>query len=278
MQTRVVSLPSLDISVLEAGGGGRPMLLVHGYTGAKEDFADHIDALAELGWWVVAPDLRGHGGTDHPEDPAEYSLERFSDDLVELVDELEWDRFVLLGHSMGGMVAQVLAIGHGHRLDGLVLMDTGHGPVTSIDRDTAALGAHIAAESGMAAIKEILDAMGADAPLDNEAYKRVARERPGHQEFSDHKLLTASPAMYGSMLLQLLDVDDRLLALAAVAVPTLVMVGELDADFIAPSAALAAAIGGARHDVLAGGGHSPQFESPDEWWTSLSGFLAGLGS
>ena len=41
-----------------------------------------------------------------------------------LIDELGWDRFVLLGHSMGGMVSQAIAIHHPDRLDGLVLMDT----------------------------------------------------------------------------------------------------------------------------------------------------------
>ena len=47
-----------------------------------------------------------------------------------LVDDLGWDRFVLLGHSMGGMVGQAIAIDHPERLDGLVLMDTIPGPVS----------------------------------------------------------------------------------------------------------------------------------------------------
>jgi len=50
----------------EEGAGGRPFLLLHGFTGAKEDFADHLDRWADRGWHVVAPDLRGHGGSSAP--------------------------------------------------------------------------------------------------------------------------------------------------------------------------------------------------------------------
>lgn len=108
MEIAAVRVGSIDLSVAEAGRGGRPLLLVHGFTGAKEDFADWIDPLADEGWWVVAPDLRGHGASAKPDDEASYSLASFAADLWSLVDGLGWRRFSLLGHSMGGMIAQVL--------------------------------------------------------------------------------------------------------------------------------------------------------------------------
>src|SRR5580765_970969 len=99
----------IDLDVAHAGEGGRPLLLIHGFTGAKEDFTDWLDPLAKRGWHAVAPDLRGHGGSAHPEQETDYSFEIFAADMVKLTDALGWDRFVVLGHSMGGMIAQVLA-------------------------------------------------------------------------------------------------------------------------------------------------------------------------
>ena len=59
-ERRIGVATGIELAVLEAGAGGRPLLLVHGFTGAKEDFADHLDELAAAGGWhVVAPDLRG---------------------------------------------------------------------------------------------------------------------------------------------------------------------------------------------------------------------------
>ena len=63
------------VAVAEAGVGGRPLLLVHGFTGAKEDFTDWLDPLAELGWHAVAPDQRGHGESSQPADEAAYSFD-----------------------------------------------------------------------------------------------------------------------------------------------------------------------------------------------------------
>jgi pimeloyl-ACP methyl ester carboxylesterase len=70
--------------------------------------------------------------------------------------------------------------------------------------------------------------------------------------------------------------EDRLDALSAVAVPTLVICGEQDDGFLKQSIAMSEAIPGAQLAVIAGGGHSPQFEARDAWWAALSGFLAGL--
>lgn len=270
---RWVDLPAGRFALLEAGAGGRPLLLVHGFGGAKEDFADHLGWLAAAGWHVVAPDLRGHGFSPAPDDEQAYGLDRFARDQVELVDALGWDRFVLLGHSMGGMVAQLVALDHGDRLEALVLMNTGHGAF-DLDPATAELGAAIARDEGMAALKEVMDETG--SPLDNPAFDRTVTRRPGHQEFSDRKMLTCSPAMYGAVLRQLPALAPRLDRLRALDVPTLVLIGEVDDAFLEPSHELAEAIPGAELVVLPGGGHSPQFESPTAWAEALHAFLNRL--
>lgn len=276
MATRVIEIGTGGrVAIDEAGTGGRGLLLVHGFTGGRIDFADHLDALADAGWWAVAPDLRGHGGSWHPEDESEYSFDHYADDVWALVDALGWDRLVLLGHSMGGMIAQVAAVQRPEALDGLVLMDTTHGPL-DLDRDLAQLGAEIVRTGGMAAVKEVLDAMGGEAPLTTPAYERVLAERPGFREMGDRKFLGCSPAMYAAMLGQLLDQLDRIEHLAALTVPTLVIVGEQDRPFLGPSRAMADALPHARLEVIADAGHSPQFENPEVWQKVMLDFLAGV--
>src|SRR5260370_41355652 len=63
---RHVDVGDVQLSIAEAGAGGRPLLLVHGFTGAKEDFTPWLDRLADIGWHAVALDLRGHGGGSKP--------------------------------------------------------------------------------------------------------------------------------------------------------------------------------------------------------------------
>src|SRR5215469_9696260 len=141
LSERCVNLGDVELSITEAGNGQRPLLLVHGFTGAKEDFTPWLDQLAAVGWHAVAPDLRGHGGSSKPRAESEYSFELLSDDVLRLADALGWERFVLLGHSMGGMVAQFMARTALSRLAGLILMDTAPGPLGHLRPDLVNLAA-----------------------------------------------------------------------------------------------------------------------------------------
>lgn len=271
MQPTLRHLGPVDLAVLEAGNGGVPLLAVHGFTGCKEDFADEMAVLARWGFHVVAPDLRGHGDSTHPDDESAYSLEAFADDLWGLADSLGWDRFHLLGHSMGGMVAQVMVIDRPDRIERLVLMNTHHGVVPGLDPDLIELGVQLARTEGLEVIQALLQA-GAD-PTDNPAYHRICRERPGYREWSEAKMLRSSAVMYAAMLGQLLRAVDRLELLHGVLAPTLVIVGELDAAFLEASRAMAQRIPGALLEVIADAGHSPQFEATEAWRATLRGFF-----
>jgi len=261
--------PTLAVSSAGRADRGR-LLLVHGFGGAKEDFADWIDPLAATGWEVVAYDQRGHGESSGGEQT--FSLQIFVDDLLALVDELKWDRFVLLGHSMGGMVAQLVALAVPHRLAGLILMDTSHGPPDGLDPDQIALGQQIVREGGMAALMEVQKALG-PGPLDSPAHLRLLKERPGYQEFCDRKSLATSASMWVSIVDEMIRQPDRLAALRQLALPVLVIVGEEDTGFLRQCQDIADAIPGARLAVIGGAGHSPQLESPDRWWKAVTAFL-----
>ncbi len=269
-----VDVGPVVLSVLEAGRGGSPLLLLHGFTGAKEDFADWIDPLAAAGHHVVAPDLRGHGASSQPTDEAEYSLASFAADAVALSEHLGWDRFALLGHSMGGMAAQHLALESPERLRALVLMDTTYKSIEGIPLDLVTTAVEIARADGMAKLQAVMGEH--ESPFGTEADARVRSQREGYVEWNERKFRTCSPAMYAAMAHGLLHQADRLGGLAALDVPTLVMVGEQDQPFIAVSETMAGAIPRAQLVVLPGAGHSPQFEAPDAWWDALSRFLTSV--
>ena len=190
MDERTVVVRGLELVVAESGVGGRPLLLLHGFTGAKEDFTEWLDPLAERGWHAVAPDHRGHGRSDKPVSEDAYSFSMVADDSMALADALGWGRFTLLGHSMGGMVAQLMATTSPQRLTGLVLMDTGHGPVDGLDVDLVAAAVAIVRAQGMDALADLV----ADhpSPLDTPAHRRLLAERPGYAEFSDSTHRTGS--------------------------------------------------------------------------------------
>jgi pimeloyl-ACP methyl ester carboxylesterase len=255
------------LATIEAGAGGRPLLLVHGFTGSKADFADHLDALAAGGWHVVAPDLPGHGES-HP-DGATFGFDAYASVLLALADDLGWDRFALLGHSMGGMVAQHLALLAPERLSALVLMDTSPDRI-AIDPELVALACDVVSKDGLAALLEVQRAMG--SPLDTDSGREL-RARPGWAAEQDRRFLACSPQMYVTMARLLTSAPSRADELSRLAVPTLVLVGSEDGLLREPSERLAAAIPGARLAVVPGAGHSPQVEAPAAWFAALTEFL-----
>jgi len=276
MDTRTISAGDVDLAIAEAGAGGRPFLLMHGFTGAKEDFTEWLDLLAAQGWHVVAPDHRGHGASSKPASDEAYSTSILADDALALTDALGWSTFVLLGHSMGGFVAQTMALNAPERLDALVLMDTAHGPLEGINPDEVELAKAVVRDVGMAGLLELLEQRG--SPLETEANKRVSAERPGYVEFGNRKFLATSPHLYAALLSEMISQQDRLAELAGLPaqLPTLVIVGDQDAPFIGPSKRMADTIPAATLAVVADAGHSPQFENPDQWWLVLSTFLEGI--
>ncbi len=253
-------------------GHGPAVLLVHGFGGAKEDFADHLEALGAH-FRAVTFDHRGHGESDAPSDPAAYSIDQLAADVIGVADALGIDRFRLLGHSMGGMVAQRIVRAHPQRVEALVLMDTAPGPVPGLDPDVVDLAAAICREEGKAALKPLLDEA---APLETPSYVRLVRERPGYREFCDAKWEALSPVMWSTLVVEIVQQEDQLAALAAVACPTLVIVAAEDRAFLDGSRSMAATIPGAELVVVPDAGHSPQFENAPVWFAAVDGFLRRL--
>jgi len=265
----------IEIAFEEHGHGERPLLLVHGFTGFRQDFATQLPALARYGR-VLAPDLRGHGESGRGADPASYALEHLSADLLGLLDALGIERCDLLGHSMGGMVALRAALRAPERIASLVLMDTSPGPLGFVDRAQLALAARVGREAGMAALAEILRVRAKDDAARSAADRRVEEEWGAERFWAwrTARVAAMDPLAYEALGLALVAQEDLTPRLGEIRCPTGVLVGELDHDFRAPSEVLAQRIPGAWLRVLAGAGHQPQHEAPEDWRAAVLEHLA----
>lgn len=106
-------------------GSGKPLVLVHGYFGGAAVWQEQIEALSAR-FDVIAPEHAGYG--ESAALAARDSIADFASDILDLLDELGIDSFYLLGHSMGGMIAQHLASNAPSRVEKLVCYGTGpHG-------------------------------------------------------------------------------------------------------------------------------------------------------
>jgi esterase len=137
--SRTLDANGLRLHYLEWGDAGAPpVVCVHGYTGSAQAFnalARHFEDRDH----IIAPDVRGHGESAwSPEGAYQYSDQ--AADLAALVDRLGLDRFVLIGTSMGGIIAMAYAAQHPERLRGLVINDIGPDPEAGSQRITGLVG------------------------------------------------------------------------------------------------------------------------------------------
>ncbi|MCM3636422.1 alpha/beta hydrolase [Sporosarcina luteola] len=133
-------------------GEGFPLVLLHGLTSNSEMFRHEIDQFKEK-YRVIAPDARGHGNSDKPE---QYELKDHIWDVVSLVDHLGLDSFHLIGVSMGSYIAQGVAIELGDRVKKLVLVATkSHGEQASMEE---LYERHADEMAGMTAIDKMMAA------------------------------------------------------------------------------------------------------------------------
>ncbi len=100
-----------------------PVVLLHGFTSDLRMWHPVARFLAES-YYLVIPDLRGHGQSASPEGLDAYHMAEYAADLEALVNELHLDLFALVGCSFGGMVAMHFAVDHPGRIAALVLSDT----------------------------------------------------------------------------------------------------------------------------------------------------------
>jgi epoxide hydrolase A/B len=139
---RTVEANGINIHLAEAGEGPL-VLLLHGFPELWYSYRHQLPALADAGYHVVAPDMRGYGGTDAPADISQYSMLRLAGDVIGIVDALGGGRFVVVGHDWGSPVAATVGLFRPDLVRGVGLLSVPYLPRGDMDvltMVTAALG------------------------------------------------------------------------------------------------------------------------------------------
>lgn len=129
MPHKLIRLPAngLDFHLAVAGRDNAPLvILLHGFPEFWYGWRHQIDALAGSGWRVAAPDQRGYAESDKPTGVERYLIDILADDVLALGDVLKADKFVVVGHDWGGMVAWHLAARNPERLLGAAILNAPH--------------------------------------------------------------------------------------------------------------------------------------------------------
>ena len=121
------TIDGLALHVVEAGEQGRPVvILLHGFPEFWWAWRHQITPLAQAGYHVVVPDMRGYNRSEAPQDVASYALDTLAADVIGLADAVGADRFHLVGHDWGAVIGWWVAARYPARLDRVVLMDGPH--------------------------------------------------------------------------------------------------------------------------------------------------------
>ena len=278
-KVHTVRARGIEFEVEEAGDGSRAFVLVHGFTGSRDDFREHIGPLAELGR-TVALDNRGHGGTTNSGRPEDYTTDGMAEDLGAVLDALGLDRIDLLGHSLGGMIALRFVLAHPDRVRSLILMDSSGQAMTKLMpmRLRDSLAALILAE-GVGALGPRMRAASGSGMRPPSA--KLAEERMGSDVFWSRiqaKLDAMDRIAWDALSRVLAGHPSMLDRLGEIRCPTLVIVGAEDTALLDAAGDLARGIPGARLEVLPDAAHSPQLENPTAWLAAVRSHLERVRS
>jgi pimeloyl-ACP methyl ester carboxylesterase len=257
---KVVAMQQLDrdgvhIAYEVTNPGAGPVVLVsHGFSATSAMWAPNLGALAR-GRTVVAWDQRGHGDSDAPDDPAAYGRDVCVADMGALLDQVGAEKAVLVGMSLGGYLSLAFHLAHPRRVAALVLVDTGPGFRKDDAREQWNTWARQRGEE--------IERQGA---LGERLSTEVRQAR--HRDLRG----VAMAARY-----VLTQADGQIMAsLPGVAVPTLVVVGSEDTNFLAAADYMARTIPDARKVVIDKAGHASNLDQPDDFNAAVGAFLDGL--
>jgi len=260
-------MPHIDLSdvrcYFEQAGSGPPLLLIPGLGRTCQMWEQVVSELAES-FSLIMPDNRGMGRSLSKRAPR--SLADLAVDLVELLDALQLDRAHVLGISLGGMIAQWLAVEHPARLDKLVLVSTAHRFAPYL-REMGMLIGHALRYFPRAVFDRTVEVLGS-SPAFIDANPNGVAERVGVQEQARLGRSTIARQLMCLVSSDGMQVDYRIEA------PTLVMVGDQDA-LIPPcyGREIAAAIPRSELITLPGCGHNPFTEAPEAAVPAIVEFL-----
>ena len=236
-------------------GSGPVLILTHGYSSTSAMWQGQIEALSKA-HTLVLWDMRGHGQSDYPDDPAAYSEALTVADMAALLDTVGADKAIVGGLSLGGYMSLAFYCTHPARVSALLIIDTGPGFKKDDARDSWNKRAHETADrferDGLAVLKA------------------ASRERSTVSHRDASGLARAARGMLTQRDARVIDL------LPNIRVPALVVVGADDAPFLAASDYMAAKIPGATKVVIPTAGHAVNIDQPQAFIAAVLPFLDGL--
>jgi pimeloyl-ACP methyl ester carboxylesterase len=248
-----------------AGAGPKTVLFLHGIGGNRDSFADELPRLSKA-CRALAWDMPGYGASPPI---APLTFEALAQAVVAVLDAERAEKAVLVGHSLGGMIAQETAARFPQRVSGLVLFATSAAFGGKDDKfKNEFLAQRLAPLDAGKSMPEIAEELtkGLFGPHPPEAARRRAIASMG-----------AIPTTSYRAALECIVTFNRTDDLARIACPTLVLAAEHDR--LAPPKTMermAQRIPGARYRCIAGAGHLANFEQPAAFAAVLDEFLATL--
>ena len=248
---------------VERRGAGLPVVCLHGFCQSSAYWQPTLDRLAESGGTAIAPDLPGFGGS--ADQPGPYTMERYADAVAHMLDAQGISHIVLVGGSMGGVVAQHFALRHLDRLKRLLLVATG---AFTTDPAAALAKAEVLASGPWnAAAAGSIVAGFFHQPQSGEWQEMVARIAMGA---SQPAAVEAARSNARS------NTFDRL---AKITVPVMIIQGRHDkARTPEHAVAMQKQIAGCDVAVLPNSGHTPQLEEQDAFHDLALPFLTTEGA
>jgi pimeloyl-ACP methyl ester carboxylesterase len=288
---RVIRVGEVDIAYTDTGGAGRPVVLVHGFTGSRDDWTEVVEPLSARTGRVVTYDLRGHGNSTNVGRRSAYEFPLLVDELLGFLDALGVDSCDAVGHSLGGLLLVSAATRQPKRFSSLVLMDT---PARPTVKNMSALldgGSFVERLGGMrllvaARVTNAIALVGGMRMLTpffvrsarvGPPAMRASREAIGPELFDERARVkvrsmdTHAFLRIGDHLTEFPPIHRELQAIDC---PTLVMVGEQDVTFLALAHEVLDALvdGGnaATIAVIPGAAHSAQLENTPAWLDAIA--------
>ncbi|MBX6353102.1 MAG: 2-succinyl-6-hydroxy-2,4-cyclohexadiene-1-carboxylate synthase [Thermoflavifilum sp.] len=251
-----------------------PLLLLHGFTGSADSWAD-LRARWQGRWRCIAVDLPGHGRTYWPDDGTPHaqalSMPAAAAGLAKLMKRLGCSRYAVLGYSLGGRTALALACHDPQRVAALVLESASPGLRTPAERQARREQDEALAdwleEHGIPAFVERWQALPLFASQERLSVAVRDRQRAIRLAQSAQGLAQSLRGMGTGAQPPLWEVLPRL------ALPVLLVTGSLDAKFCAIAAEMAASLPAADHRVVAGAGHAVHLEVPETYAALVEEFL-----
>lgn len=236
-------------------GDGPALLATHGFAASSHMYEHMASQLAPTNT-VITWDVRGHGATDAGTRPEGYTADLAVADMAAILDDCGFDQAVVAGHSMGGFLSLRFYLAHPDRVRALVLIGSGPG----FRKDDARAGWN----DMCASMARGLDKRGLDGYRGGDEYSA------GAHIHGAAKLALAARGILTQHDAQVID------ALASIEVPTLVVVGERDEQFMAGSQYTADRLPGASLAMIPDAGHAPMISHPEPFERALGEFLHGL--